>query len=161
MSIDVRPEVLIRRPRAQVAAFMFEPRNDKLWTRNVIDSRPLQEGPLRKGARVERTVKFLGRRFSYLYEVIDADDDRFVELRVEKPFPMLVRYELEDAPDGTRARIIARGEASGFFKLAGPLMAPRVRKTIQGDLEALRRCLEESGSGEAKPASSSPASRGP
>src|SRR5262245_49739575 len=45
MAIDVRIEILIRLPRAQVAAFMFEPRNDKVWTSGVVDCRPLTDGP--------------------------------------------------------------------------------------------------------------------
>jgi hypothetical protein len=142
MGIDVRPEVLIRRPRAEVAAYMFDPKNDAAWTTGVISCRPLTEGRLRKGSQVERTVKFLGKSFSYLYEVVDAEGDSFVELKVEKPFPMLVRYTLEDAPEGTRAEIRARGDASGFYRLAAPLMAPMVKRNIQKDLELLKKRVE-------------------
>lgn len=142
MSIDVRPEVLIRRPRVAVAELMFDPTRDRLWTANVVDSRPLQDGPLRKGAAVERTVRFLGKTFAYRYDVFDAEADRFVELRVTQPFPMDVRYELADAPEGTLAAIRARGDATGFFRLAGPLMAPMVEKSIRADLERLRDLLE-------------------
>lgn len=141
MSIDVQPEILIRRPRAQVASFMFEPRNDALWTTGVIECRPLTDGPLRAGARVERVVKFLGRRFGYQYEVVAADE-RSVEMSVEQPFPMQIRYELEDAPEGTRVRIRARGDASGFFRLASPIMSRMVRRNITADLTALKKHLE-------------------
>lgn len=142
MSVDVQPEVVIRRPRAEVAAFMFDPRNDAVWTTGVVESRPLGDGRLAAGAEVERVVKFLGRQFSYRYLVVAADDDRSVELRVEKPFPMQVRYELEDVAGGTRARIHARGEAGGFFRLAAPLLSRMVRKNITQDLEALKAHLE-------------------
>lgn len=33
MTVDVRPEVCIRRARNAIAAFMFDPRNDLSWTR--------------------------------------------------------------------------------------------------------------------------------
>lgn len=65
---------------------MFDPRNDAIWTTGVIECRPLTDGPLRQGSRVERTVKFLGRRFGYQYEVVAADGERFVEMRVTQPF---------------------------------------------------------------------------
>jgi hypothetical protein len=142
MGIDVSPEILMRRPRAQVAAYMFDPTHDKEWTTGVVDCKPLTEGRLRKGSKVERVTRFMGRTFGYTYEVVDADADRFVEMTVTRPFPMHIRYELEDAPEGTRARIRARGDASGFFKLASPLMAPMVRRNIQQDLELLRQHLE-------------------
>src|SRR5690349_12710918 len=142
MSIDVEKEVLIRRDRADVAAFMFDPVNDAVWTSGVVKSRPLTEGRLRAGSRVERTTRFLGREFSYVYCVVEADDDRFVEIRVDKPFPMQVRYTLDDAPNGTRARIRARGDAAGFFRLAAPLLAIMVGRSIGIDLEQLRAALE-------------------
>jgi Polyketide cyclase / dehydrase and lipid transport len=143
MSIDVQTEIQIRRPRAEVAAYMFDPRNDLAWTKGIVDCRPLTDGPLRVGSRVERTAAFLGRRFTYQYEVVAADGERFVEMVVERPFPMNVRYELDDAPDGTVARIRARGDARGFFRVARPLLARMVRRSIAADLAALRLRLEQ------------------
>jgi hypothetical protein len=59
---------------------------------------------------------------------------------------MQVRYELEDAADGTLARIRARGDAGRFFNFAAPLLAMMVGRSIGADLEALRTRLESSGS---------------
>ena len=147
MSIDVERQVLIKRARAEVAAYMFDPCNDAAWTTGVVESRPLTDGRLRPGSRVERTTKFLRRQFSYVYSVVAADDDRFVDIRVDKPFPMQVRYELEDAAaDGTLARIRARGDAGRFFNLAAPLLGMMVGRSIGADLDALRARLESSGS---------------
>src|SRR5687767_13544493 len=96
-SVDVRPEVLIRRPRSEVAAFMFDPANDLAWTGGITSSTPAQPGLLTTGSMVEREAKFLGRTFTYGYVVSKHEPDRLVELVVERPFPMVVRYELEDA----------------------------------------------------------------
>lgn len=147
MGVDVQPQVLIRRPRAEVAAFMFEPRNDALWTGGVVESRALTEGPLRAGSRVERVSRFLGRQFSYQYEVVDTDGESFVEMQVDEPFPMQIRYQLEDIPEGTVARIHARGDAVGFFRVAAPLLGRMVKRNITNDLRALKKHLE--GRGEA------------
>lgn len=142
MPIDVQPEIVIHRPRAEVAAFMFEPTNDGLWTTGVVECRPLTEGRLRTGSRVERVTRFLGRRFGYQYEVVAAEGDSFVELSVEQPFPMHIRYELRETPAGTHASIRARGEASGFFRLASPLLARMVRRNIGRDLALLKARVE-------------------
>jgi hypothetical protein len=142
MAVDVRPVVLIHRPRGDVAAFMFDPSNDLRWTGGITSSRPAQQGPLVQGATVARTAKFLGRTFDYGYVVTHHDPDRLVELKVDRPFPMLVRYELEDAPDGTLVAISATGEPGRFFRWATPPMERQVRKTITADLERLRTCLE-------------------
>jgi hypothetical protein len=142
MATDVRVEVDIQRPLADVAAYMFDPRHDAEWTSGVIAVNPLTPGRLRAGSKVERTVKFLGKRFGYQYDVVDAGDD-FVEMTVEQPFPMRVRYQLAAAGNATRASIHARGDASGFYRIAGPLLNPMVRRNIRKDLANLKRRLEQ------------------
>jgi hypothetical protein len=123
-------------------AFMFDPCNDAIWTTGVVESRPLTEVPLRTGSRVERISKFLGRQFGYQYKVVAADGERFVQMDVKEPFPMQIRYELESQPEGTLTRIRAQGDATGFFRLAAPLMSRMVRRNITHDLELLKKHLE-------------------
>lgn len=101
MAVDVRPSVVIRRSPAEVAAFMFDPANDLRWTGGITASTPAQPGPLVEGATVERTARFLGRTFTYGYVVTGHEPDRLLELQVARPFPMTVRYELAEHPDGT------------------------------------------------------------
>lgn len=144
MSVDVRVETKIARPRVLVASIMFDPKHDAEWTSGVIEVHPRAEGRLKKGAVVERKVKFLGRKFGYEYYVVDADDDRFVEMEVNQPFPMQIRYELDDVSDGTVARIHAHGNARGFFRIGGPLLGVMVRKSIRKDLSQLKALVESS-----------------
>lgn len=145
MSINVKAEVTVRRPRSAVAAYMFDPANDTEWTTGLVDSRPRQQGPLGAGAKVVRTAKFLGRKFDYEFEVVDTDGESFVHMKVDRPFPMQIRYELEDRAEGTLTRIHTWGNPGGFFKLAAPMMAPRVLKNITNDLALLQKHLEVSG----------------
>lgn len=49
---------------------MFDPKNYAIWTTGVIECRPLSDGPLRAGSRVERISKFMGKKFGYQYEVV-------------------------------------------------------------------------------------------
>jgi hypothetical protein len=122
MSIDVKPEVVIRKPRAQ---------------------KPLSPGRLVKGAQVDRVSKFMGRTFGYRYEVVDASGDDYVVMKVEQPFPMQIRYQLDALADGsTRASIHATGDATGFFKVALPLMRAMVKRNITNDLETLKEYVE-------------------
>jgi hypothetical protein len=146
MAIDVTAEVLIKRRRDEVAAFMFDPHNDAVWTTGVVEARPLQEGLLETGAKVERVSKFLGRRLEYLIEVTGHSAGEYVEMLTNEPFEMRVRYELEDAGDEeTTARIRAAGGGTGFFRLAAPLLGTMVRRSIQNDLENLKAFLDAGG----------------
>lgn len=142
MAVDVRPTVLVHRPRHEVAAFMFDPANDLRWTGGITSSRPDQPGRLREGATVVRTARFLGRTFDYGYAVARDEPDRLVEMQVDRPFPMHVTYELEDAPGGTAVAIRAVGSPGRFFGWATPLMTRQVRRSITADLQRLRSCLE-------------------
>jgi hypothetical protein len=130
MGIDVEHQVVIRRPRAEVAAHMFEPRNDPTWNLGVIESRPLSDGPLRKGSRTERVGRFLGRRIRSTREVVDIDDGAFVELSVTGLIPMRVRYELVDVTRGTLTRIRARGRARGLLQVGERWLAHSLREDI-------------------------------
>ena len=122
---------------------MFDPANDLRWTGGITSSRPAQPGPLVEGASVVRTARFLGRTFDYGYVVTRHEPDRLVELAVERPFPMVVTYELEDVPGGTLVTIHARGAPGGFFSgIASPLMGRQVQKSISADLARLRACLD-------------------
>jgi hypothetical protein len=49
---------------------MFDPKNYAIWTTGVIECRPLSDGPLHAGSRVERISKFMGKKFGYQYEVV-------------------------------------------------------------------------------------------
>jgi len=142
MSVDVRPSVVVRRPRAEVAAYMFDPANDLAWTGGITSSRPGQPGPLAEGATVVRTAKFLGRTFDYGYVVTAHEPGRLVEMKVEKPFPMTVRYGLSDAEEGTNVAIRATGSPGGFFSVAEPLMRWQVRRSIAADLARLKANVE-------------------
>jgi hypothetical protein len=55
---------------------------------------------------------------------------------------MTVRYEFHDDDGGTRVRIQTQGDASGFYRLAGPLLARAVKRGIEGDLAKLKELLE-------------------
>ena len=144
MAVEVNPSVLVHRSPRDVAAFMFDPANDLRWTGGITSSTPARPGPLVAGATVERTAKFLGRTFTYGYVVTRHEPDRLVELTVDRPFPMTVRYELTEHPEGTTVAIHATGTPGRFFWWATPLMTRQVRAGITGDLERLRACLERS-----------------
>ncbi|MGZ8743173.1 MAG: SRPBCC family protein [Nocardioides sp.] len=141
-SVDVRPTTVVHRTPAEVAEFMFDPANDLAWTGGITSSRPDQPGPLREGHTVVRTARFLGRTFDYAYVVTAHEPDRLVAMQVEKPFPMVVRYELTPVDDSaTEVAIRATGSPGRFFGWARPLMNAQVRRSIAADLARLRDCL--------------------
>ena len=144
--IDVSVETEIARPRADVAAYASDWRNDPVWIGAVDAARLVGEEPFGTGARVARTASFLGRRFEYVNEVTElVPGERLAMRSVAGPFPMRVTYEWEDAGGGTHMRIRAAGDAARFYRIAGPLLARAVRRGIAGDLARLKATLEARG----------------
>jgi len=143
MSVDVTVEREIARERAAVAGFVMDPANDTRWIKALDSVRTLGDGPVGPGTRVERIASFLGRRIEYVNEIVElVPGERLVMRSVKAPFPMEVRYELDEAGDGTRMRIRATGDASGFYRVAGPLLGAAVRRGIERDLDELKKVLE-------------------
>ena len=148
MAINVRAELLINKPKDQVAAYATNPHNDPLWVSGIVESKMLTDPPLALGSRVERVASFMGKRIQYILEVVEWEPGSRMGMHsIKGPFPMDVTYEFEEAPSemvelGTLARIRVKGEASGFFKLASPLLAQAVKRSIGKDLKNLKEIME-------------------
>lgn len=144
MPVDVRTEIEIDRPRAEVSTYAADPGNATTWYKNIRSVEWKTEGPLRVGARIAFVAKFLGRTLAYTYEVREhVPGERFVMSTADGPFPMETTYEwTETSGGGTRMSLRNQGEPSGFAKVAGTAMATAMRRANQKDLERLKAELE-------------------
>ncbi len=150
--MEVTAETVINRPRADVASFAMNPDNDPRWIGGISHARSLTDPPLARGTRVERVAKFLGKRIEYVNEVVEYDPLGMLVMRsVSGPFPMTIRYQFEEGPGGTLARIQVQGEAGGFFKVAGPVLALMVKRNVTKDLRTLKQLLESGAPGQRSP----------
>ena len=144
MTVDVRSEIVIARPRDDVAAYACDPDNATSWYENVRSVDWKSPKPLAVGSRIAFAARFLGRSLTYTYEVRElVPGSRLVMSTSEGPFPMETTYEWVDAGQGaTRMTLRNRGEPSGFAGVAAPLMARAMRRANQKDLRRLKRLLE-------------------
>jgi uncharacterized protein YndB with AHSA1/START domain len=143
VSVDVTIEQDIGRPPAEVAAYAMDPSNDRDWIGALTRVEVLGEGPVRPGTRVRRVARFLGRDMEYVNEITELDPPRRLAMEsVKAPFPMTVTYEFERVGEGTRMRIHTGGEASGFYKVAEPVLNRLVRRGVASDLRRLKERLE-------------------
>jgi uncharacterized membrane protein len=143
-AVDVRTEILIRRPLSVVAAYAADPDHAPAWYVNIDSAVWITPKPLVLGSRVAFQARFLGRTLAYTYEIAEYEPGRKLVMRTaEGPFPMETTYAWE-AVDGdtTRMSLRNRGEPAGFSRLFAPFMATMMRKANEKDLANLKSILE-------------------
>ena len=150
MTVDVSSEVVIQRPRDEVAVYAANPDHAPAWYVNIKTVEWKTPPPVRVGSQIAFVAHFLGRRMAYTYEVVElVPGERFVMRTAEGPFPMETTYTWASLPDGsTRMTLRNRGTPSGFSTLVAPLMGRAVRNANRKDLAALKRLLEQSLTGQ-------------
>jgi uncharacterized membrane protein len=142
VAIDIRAVIDVARPREQVAAYLRDPGNDPSWIGGLRSARLVTDPPVGVGSRVERVASFLGRRIEYLNEITELTGTRLAMRSVRSPFPMRVTYGFEDAGTATEVSVRVEGDASRAYRLADPVMATLVRRSVRRDLRTLKRVLE-------------------
>ena len=144
MAVDVVTEIVIDRPRDEVARFAGDPSSAPKWYVNIKAAEWKTAPPVALGSRVAFLAHFLGRRLAYTYEVVElVPGERLVMRTAEGPFPMETTYTWEAVSEGrTRMTLRNRGEPAGFSKLFAPLMSAAMRRANRKDLARLKSLLE-------------------
>lgn len=143
MSVDAQAEVLIERPRKDVAAVMFDPKCDKLWIGGLVNVFPLTPGLLRKDSRVEHVGDFLNKRFSAMILVTKDEPGRMLEMSANEPFELKIRYQLDDVDGGgTKAKVRVQSIGEVEYQLPAALLNKAVSEKITNDLKKLKKHME-------------------
>src|SRR4051794_23534745 len=114
-TVDVRTEILVRRPVAVVAQFASDPDNATKWYVNIRSVEWKTPKPLQIGSLLAFKAKFLGKQLAYVYEVVEhVPNKKFVMRTADGPFPMETTYSWEAIDDKTtRMTLRNRGTPSG------------------------------------------------
>jgi uncharacterized membrane protein len=144
MAVDVSSEIVIARPRDDVAAFSAHPDNAPAWYVNIKSIEWKTPPPLQVGSKIAFVAHFLRRQLKYTYEIIVfIPGERLVMRTAEGPFPIETIYTWKSTADAnTHMTLRNRGDPAGFASLVAPLMSLAMRRANRKDLARLRQLLE-------------------
>jgi hypothetical protein len=142
MMFQIEVAITIRKPRRDIARVIFNPLCDTAWDHQVLEVRPLAHGPLQAGSCISRVYRFLGRRYHDVAEIVEYSPGQFIEMTVQRPIEMRVRYSLESIPEGVIVRVHATGRSAGLLRLIGPLTRLMLRRNYIRNLHDLKFLME-------------------
>jgi hypothetical protein len=137
----------VARPANDAFAFVADVENNPRWQRGMRSCRWTSPPPHGVGATYDQTARFLGKDIVSSFRVVEHLPGRRVKITTTKsPFPITETRSVQPLGDD-RAYIsaIVEGDASGFFRIAAPLLRALVARSVRGDYARLKRLLESGG----------------
>ena len=139
----VEVAVTVARPADVAFAWLSNFEKAPLWQSGVVEAHFTSSPPLHIGSTYTQRSKFLGRDILFNFEIIDYEPNRRIEFKaVSGTFPVHIVRWVEPAPEGAVVHALIRGDATGLFKLAGPLLDRMTQRQIEGDYARLKQVLE-------------------
>jgi uncharacterized protein YndB with AHSA1/START domain len=136
-------ELDIDRPPEVVFALLTDVRRIPDWQASSV--RAEADGPLREGARLRETRRFLGREFRTEMEVTGyTPPHRFDVESVHAPLPLAIRHTVELSGAGSRLGVVAEARVSGFKRFAAAAAAKTAEAEFRRDFQKLKELLEAS-----------------
>src|ERR1700704_2956903 len=118
----------IAAPRHRVFSFMTNPDYVTRWQPDVVESTPLTEGGMQRGARWRVTVQEYGRRFDVETSVFGMALDQRLVFETRAPTANVqVDYRFFDHGPNTRVELIATLKPRGIMRIVFPFAKGMIR----------------------------------
>ena len=139
----VEVAVTVARPPDEAFAWLSNFTKAPLWQSGVVEAHFTSPPPLRVGSSYSQRSRFLGRDIVFNFEIVGFEPNRQVEFKtVSGTFPVHIVRWVEPSPEGTIVHALIRGDASGLYKLAAPVLDRLTQRQIESDYKRLKQVLE-------------------
>ena len=141
--IQVESSVIIERPANEVFEYLTNFENNPQWQSGMQKAYFTSEGALDVGSTYSQVARFLGRKIESNFVVVAYEPGSMVKITsTSGSFPITVTRSVKPTDLGTEVKAIVEGDATGFFKLAEPIMRRMVQRSVDGDYARLKELLE-------------------
>jgi uncharacterized membrane protein len=142
--IEVRAAVEIDREPEEVFAYLADMANNPDWQKGMQSCRWTSDPPLRLGSTYDQVARFLGREIVSSFEVVEFDEGALIRIRSTSGMPLDITRRVDRAGQGgSLVSAIVRGDSSGLFRIADPVMRAVVGRSVNKDYERLKARLED------------------
>ena len=135
---------LIDKPIKDVFAFAANPNNMTKWNSAVVSLEQITPGAVGVGTKFKSVGEMMGRRIEGEMQVTAYEPDTKCGYQVNAgPMQVNLTLAFKTVGTGTKISLNAQGNPAGFFKLAEPVMAGRVKSLMEENLARLKSVLEK------------------
>ena len=140
--MDIRFDITIDRPVADVFAYLADSTNAPEWIGAARKREQITEGAVGVGTTFAGTDRFPGRDVEWTMEVTEFEPDQHVRFEMSEPFNGTYDIRCEPNGDGTLVSVEIVGTPSGIWRLFDLIPDALVRRGFEGDYRRLKALLE-------------------
>jgi uncharacterized membrane protein len=136
--VRVELAIEIKRPVADVFAYVIDPERLPEWQESAVSIRKISD------RRWEEERRIAGRRVECEVEVTELESHKRFNLRSDAgSIELEVEHVFSETDGGTRLEVVAEGKAGGLMRFAERTIESRARDELETDLDRLKRVLEK------------------
>jgi len=142
--IEIETSASIARPADEVFDVLADMARNPEWQQGMQSCEWTSTPPVAVGSTYDQVARFLGKEIRSSFEVVEFEPGRRIGIETTSgPMPIHVTRSVEPIGD-TQCRVSAtvRGDSSGVFRIAEPLMRPLVARSVRQDYDRLKELLE-------------------
>jgi hypothetical protein len=142
--LEVHAQQAIRCPAAVAFEFIADMANNPRWQKGMQSCVWTSEPPLRLGSTYDQTAKFLGKQIVSSFEVVEFVAGEHIRIKTTSgSMPIDVTRSVDPVTDNVcLVEATVRGDASGLFRVATPIMKLLVSRSVNADYKRLKKLLE-------------------
>ena len=139
--INIEKSIVVNKPVEEVFAFVSDGSRAPGW-QGGLEAVEGQGNAV--GEQYTEVRKFMGREMRSVLEITAFEPpSRWGAKILKGPVPYDVLARLEPLEGGTRVTVRVDGEPTGFFKVAEGMVKSQLEKSMEEDLQRLKKILEE------------------